>query len=179
MNSTAIRVYTVSGIVLVAFGISYLLQAATEPPEVEKPNWSLRDLPYQFGDWHGEDTEMDPKIAVATGADVIVNRIYRDEAAHGISLHTATFLDPAEGVFHSPLNCYRLQRLEEAWRNPRNRESCRRLVDRRKPDDVGERGRKDPGRVLVSIGATRALRSARLGHASVGRCGVKPRGRCW
>ena len=58
------------------------MQAATEPPEVEKPNWTLRDLPLQFGTWHGEDTEMDPKIAVATGADVIVNRIYRDEAGH-------------------------------------------------------------------------------------------------
>ena len=43
---------------------------------------------------------------------MIVNRIYRDEAAHGISLHTASFCDPADGVFHSPLNCYRLS----GWR---------------------------------------------------------------
>ena len=71
------------------------------------PTGAVTDLPLQFGTWHGEDTEMDPNIAVATGADVIVNRIYRDEAGHAISLHTATFLDPAEGVYHSPLNCYR------------------------------------------------------------------------
>ena len=50
---------------------------------MERPNWSLRELPFQLTNWHGEDTEMDPKIAVATGADVIVNRIYRDEADTG------------------------------------------------------------------------------------------------
>ena len=44
MNSTAIRVYAVSGIVLVAFAVSYLLQVANEPPDVEKPDWSLDRL---------------------------------------------------------------------------------------------------------------------------------------
>ena len=81
-------------------------------PQRSRPRWRsptgrLRELPFQFGAWHGEDTEMDPKIAVATGADVIINRIYRDEAGHTVSVHTATFMDPAEGIYHSPLNCYR------------------------------------------------------------------------
>lgn len=120
MKSTAIRVFVVSGIVLMAFAISYILQAATEPPAVEKPNWTLRELPYQFGPWHGEDTEMDPKIAVATGADAIVNRVYRDEREHAVSVHTAMFLNPVEGIYHSPLNCYRASgwtKLTEAREN--------------------------------------------------------------
>jgi EpsI family protein len=50
---------------------------------------------------------MDPKIAVATGADVIANRAYRNESGQTIFLHTGMFRDPAEGVYHSPMNCYR------------------------------------------------------------------------
>jgi EpsI family protein len=112
MKRTAVRVYVVAAIILAAYGVSYLLEAATEPPEVEQPNWSLRDLPFQLGGWRGEDTEMDPLIATATGANVIVNRIYRDESGNAVSMHTATFLDPAGGVFHSPLNCY----LASGWK---------------------------------------------------------------
>jgi EpsI family protein len=107
MNSTAVRVYIVIAVVLTVYGISYLVQAATEPPEVEKPNWTLRDFPLQFGVWHGEETELDSRLAAATGADMIVNRNYRDESGNTVSMHTATFEDPAEGVYHSPLNCYR------------------------------------------------------------------------
>jgi EpsI family protein len=106
MNSLAVRVYAVVGVVLVAYGISYLVQVATEPPEIEQPNWTIRELPLQLGAWHGEDFEMDPKLAVATGADVIVNRMYRDNSGHTVSLHTASFLNPAEGIYHNPLNCY-------------------------------------------------------------------------
>jgi EpsI family protein len=107
MNSTAIRLYAAAVIVVATWGISHWVQAATAPPEVEMPNWTLRELPLQLGNWHGENATLDPKIAAATGADVIVNRFYHDDANHTISLHTATFKDPAEGVYHSPLNCYR------------------------------------------------------------------------
>jgi EpsI family protein len=106
MNSLAVRVYAVVGIVLVAYGISYGLKVATEPPEVEEPDWTVRELPLQLGNWHGEDFEMDPKLAVATGAKTIVNRMYRDGSGRAVSLHTAMFLNPAEGIYHNPLNCY-------------------------------------------------------------------------
>ena len=59
-----------SAIVVATYGISRWLQIATGPPEVEMPDWSLRDLPYQLGDWHGKDAKIDPKIAAATGAEV-------------------------------------------------------------------------------------------------------------
>ena len=107
MNSVAVRLYVVVGIILTASGISHLLRAAAEPPEVVVPDWSVHDLPMQLGKWHGEDTEMDPKIAAATGAFAIANRIYRDGAGRAVSMHSAMFEDPAEGVYHSPLNCYR------------------------------------------------------------------------
>jgi EpsI family protein len=107
MSSVATRLFLVVGIVLAVYGGSYLVQVATEPPELEMPEWSIQDLPLKLGEWHGEDTEMDPKIAVATGAAVIVNRLYRDEMGRVVSLHSAMFEDPAEGIYHSPLNCYR------------------------------------------------------------------------
>jgi EpsI family protein len=107
MNNVAMRLYLVVAIVGVAYGVNRLVQAATEPPQVEEPNWSLQEVPLQLGNWHGEETEMDPKLAIATGAKVIVNRIYRDEAGKVVSLHSAMFMDPAEGIYHNPLNCYR------------------------------------------------------------------------
>jgi EpsI family protein len=106
MSHTSKRLYVVVGIVVAAITISYLVQAATEPPEVEMPDWTLRSLPMRLGDWRGEPTKLDPQIAAATHADVIVDRLYRDDMGRTASLHTAMFRDPADGVYHSPLNCY-------------------------------------------------------------------------
>ncbi len=43
---------------------------------------------------------------MATGAEVIVNRIYRDSAGHAVVLHTAMFKNPATGIGHTPSVCY-------------------------------------------------------------------------
>lgn len=107
MNSVAKRLYVVAAIIVATIGISYLVEAGLEPPAVEIPDWSLSSLPLRLGAWNGETTELDPKIALATGADVIVDRQYRDDLGHAVSLHTALFKDPATGVYHSPMNCYR------------------------------------------------------------------------
>jgi len=107
MSNIATRVYVVVGIIAAASLVSYLVQAAIEPPEPEKPAWSISELPIRLGNWEGEDTEMDPTIAAATGAYAITNRIYRDDRGRALSLHTAMFTDPAEGVYHTPFNCYR------------------------------------------------------------------------
>jgi len=107
MNSTAKRLYIVALIILATFGISYLVKAGIEPPEVEMPAWTFHEMPLQLEKWRGEDTQLDPKIAEATGADVIVDRIYRDDMGSVISMHTAMFKDPSEGVYHAPMNCYR------------------------------------------------------------------------
>jgi EpsI family protein len=107
MNKIAKRLYVVVAIVLVTYGISRAAKWQTESPPVETPNWSLRDLPLQLGNWRGEAAPMDPQVAVATGADVVVNRIYRDDLGHMVSIHTAMFNDAATGVYHRPVNCYR------------------------------------------------------------------------
>jgi EpsI family protein len=107
MNSTATRVYIVVAIILVIYGGAHVAQLLAEKPDVEMPDWTFRELPLQLGNWSGEETTLDPTIAAATGAEVIVDRAYHDDSGRVIALHTAMFKDPAEGVYHSPMNCYR------------------------------------------------------------------------
>jgi EpsI family protein len=107
IGSTAMRIYFVALVILATYGGARLVRAALEPPEVDLPGWTFRELPIQFGDWHGADATMDPKIAVATEANIIVNREYRDDHGHAVSIHTAVFKRPDKGVYHSPVNCYR------------------------------------------------------------------------
>ena len=70
------------------------------------PSWTFREFPVQFGGWRGEEAQLDPEIAVATGAEVLVNRNYRDVAGHSVVLHTAMFKNPATGIGHTPSVCY-------------------------------------------------------------------------
>ncbi len=106
MNTTTRRLYAVAVIIVATYGISRLVQAQTEPPEVDMPPWTFREFPLQLGNWHGEKTQLNPEIAMATGAEVIVDRAYRDPAGHTISMHTAMFKNPASGIGHTPSVCY-------------------------------------------------------------------------
>lgn len=107
MNKSAIRLYAVVAIIVATWGVSALVLRATEPPGVEMPTWTFREMPLQLGNWQGATTTLDPEIAVATGADIIVDRSYRNEAGRAVSIHTAMFEDPRKGFTHIPLNCYR------------------------------------------------------------------------
>jgi EpsI family protein len=112
MNSIAKRLYIVAAIIVATWGISRLLQAETESPETEMPEWTFRDLPLHFGDWRGEDHASDPKLVAAANATKVVDRIYRSEPGRAVSMYGAMFMDPADGVYHSPLNCY----LTNGWK---------------------------------------------------------------
>ena len=109
INGTAIRLYMIVAIVLATYGVARLVQAGLEPPGVEMPDWTFKKMPLQLGQWRGEPTEMDPKIAVATEAapGTIVNRNYQDGSRRSIAMHTAMFANPRGGVYHTPINCYR------------------------------------------------------------------------
>jgi len=106
INGTAVRVCIVAALIPMTYWGANLVQAALEPPGCDMPDWTFHELPTQIGKWHGEDTTLDPKIALATGASVIVDRAYRDDSGHVVSMHTAMFDNPADGVIHSPLVCY-------------------------------------------------------------------------
>jgi len=110
---TSVRVYIVAALFPLTWWGAHLVNASLEAPPADMPDWSFSEMPRQLGDWQGEDSEMDPQIAMATGARVIVDRSYRDHVGHVINMHTAMFDDPKEGVIHSPLNCYRAQGWEK------------------------------------------------------------------
>lgn len=107
MNSMTTRLGVAAALILAAIGITHLVRASTAPPEVEMPNWTFEQMPRQLGEWHGEDSKLDDKLTAAIGAEIIVDRSYRDERGRAVSLHTAMFKNPTEGVYHSPINCYR------------------------------------------------------------------------
>ena len=70
-------------------------------------------LPMKLGDWQGEDKELDPKTFDRTAADVAVNREYRDNEGHVVTVLLALYrTDPDAGVYHAPTNCYR----SNGWR---------------------------------------------------------------
>jgi EpsI family protein len=106
MPNTANRLFVVAGLVVVTFLVAHFVTAGLKTPGVQMPDWTFSDMPLQLGDWRGQPTEIDPKIAVATGASVIVNRDYQDRSGQHILMHTAMFSDPADGVFHTPIICY-------------------------------------------------------------------------
>lgn len=113
IGSPFVRILIVAALFPLTYWGAKLVKVAIEPPLIDMPAWTFNDMPMQMGEWRGENTALDPKIAVATDAKIIVNREYRDNAGHSISLHTAVFDKPAEGVFHSPINCYRTNGFED------------------------------------------------------------------
>lgn len=120
IRSPVVRILIVAALIPLTYGGARLVKVAIEPPAVDMPDWTFNEMPKQLGDWSGKDGTIDPKTAVATDAKIIVNRDYVDGVGHQISVHTAVFDKPAEGVFHSPLNCYRtngFERLDLSYSN--------------------------------------------------------------
>jgi EpsI family protein len=108
INGTAVRVAIVAVLLPLTFLGANWLRASLEPPGTDMPDWTFHDMPKQLGNWHGEETKMDPRIAVLTGAklDTIIQRTYRDDSGHAVAVHAAMFDNPATGVMHTPLICY-------------------------------------------------------------------------
>ena len=108
MNSTIVRLAIAAVfLALTPFGLRFLLSEGQH--KVRPPAGDIGKLPMQFGNYRGENVELDPETFVRTGADVVVDRRYRDEMepARDVSLHLAVFDDPETGVYHAPTNCYR------------------------------------------------------------------------
>lgn len=105
MRSMVLRLVTVIVVVVFVQGAFYVVDM--QPPEVVFPEVSLKTMPMQFGAWEGEEIELDSKIFAKTGAHESVDRSYREGAGQKISVHSAAFENPTEGLYHSPMNCYR------------------------------------------------------------------------
>src|SRR4051812_18114697 len=68
--------------------------------------FTLAELPMVLGDWRGEDTTIDPKIARRTGATDLVTRRYVDQRT-GATLEAIILYGPTTEVYgHAPEVCY-------------------------------------------------------------------------
>ena len=107
MANTAIRLLIASGLVVLLYLGTSLVRSG-KAVIGELPERDFQEMPLQFGPWRGEEVELDPRVFMRTGADIVVDRAYRDDTPHPVSVHVALFRDPDVGIFHSPMNCYRV-----------------------------------------------------------------------
>jgi hypothetical protein len=79
------------------------------PTEVAHPQFRLEEMPKSFGHWTGEDTALDPELFRAIGAEMAINRRYKDGRV-AVDMHadvfTDLFLQYGVAIIHSPVNCY-------------------------------------------------------------------------
>ena len=62
----------------------------------------------ELDEWTGEEAELHPRTAKATGAEYSVNRLYRGPHGETVTVHIAVITDYGEyGVHHFPPGCYR------------------------------------------------------------------------
>ena len=59
-----------------------------------------------LGSFSGEAVDLDYRLFIATGADLTVDRTYRDAAGHSVVLHIAAFGDYSHITPHHPDLCF-------------------------------------------------------------------------
>ncbi len=102
------RLAIVVGILGLVQLVNYQVGAMLQSTDVALPDWSLEELPLQFDGWKGEASELDPRLFVRIGADVVADRVYTNRRGHAVSAHTALFTDFNEAIgVHLPARCYR------------------------------------------------------------------------
>jgi hypothetical protein len=85
---------------------------------------SLDDLRLVLGNWTGKETEVDPRVFTAVGAEEQINRVYSSPSGASITTHFATWTRLNPGMPHGPQECYH----SAGWRLVQSR--IRTLPDR-------------------------------------------------
>jgi len=80
--------------------------------------WHLSQIPKQFGNWEGEDRELDPRVFRKLDAEEVVNREYQDKARRTVAFHCAYFNKYDEGAFHNPSTCLRAAGYQKVTSEP-------------------------------------------------------------
>ncbi|WP_347245875.1 exosortase C-terminal domain/associated protein EpsI [Thermogutta sp.] len=96
----------VVSLVLVGLGARWAASQAV-PSEVRLPKREqLLSFPYQLGPWQGEDERVDEKVLQVVGAELTLNRTYRQSAERFIGFHAAVFTHTDFSLPHPPELCY-------------------------------------------------------------------------
>ncbi len=99
---SSIRLWITAGILLGAF---VLLHTAShgEPIIQRQP---LRELPYAFNNWSGEEHQFDEKVVRAVGVTDYTNRVYSQSGGVPVGLYIGYYGSQKTGdTIHSPKNC--------------------------------------------------------------------------
>ena len=158
-----VRLLLTAALVLVTcLGVQAMKRFLTLPP-IRQLSLDIPRLPMKLGEWRGEEYKLDAETFDRTGADVAVNRQYRDDQDHSVTMLLALYrTDPDAGVYHAPTNCYRSNGWRLVSESTVERADFQGGVATGRPVDLGEAGRDDLGDVLVSAGRLHPLRA--LGH---------------
>jgi EpsI family protein len=100
------RIYFAALALLGIFGAAESLKGRGMPTELAHLQFKLDQMPQKFGAWSGEDVPLDPQVFQAIGAEMAINRQYRDGRAT-VNLHSAVFLKYGVRILHPPELCYR------------------------------------------------------------------------
>lgn len=96
----------IGSLILVGLGARWAASQAV-PSEVRLPNRDqLLGFPYQLGPWKGEDEVVDEKVLQVVGAELTLNRTYRQSAERFVGLHAAVFTYTDFSLPHPPELCY-------------------------------------------------------------------------
>jgi hypothetical protein len=83
-----------------SWGVNEALRRGLESP------FPLSDLPMTLGDWKGEERELEPEVAAATGCTDHIVRSYRNDKT-GSRVDLILLYGPTtEVIKHSPMICY-------------------------------------------------------------------------
>ncbi len=107
MKSMTIRLAILAGVVIIVHLGFVVLRAGTQPAEVLPPTQGIKSLPLVFGEWHGTEGQMDPKLEAGTESRDAVDREYKDRDGNTASVFVAFYDNPERGAYHNPMICYR------------------------------------------------------------------------
>jgi len=107
MTNITTRLLALAVIIVVIYGVAIKLRGTLRPPNVKLPDRDFQEMPLRFGEWKGEKAKLDSRVFDKIGAEIVVDRLYRNDAEHAISVHTALFADYDFSVSHHPIICYR------------------------------------------------------------------------
>lgn len=114
------RLAIIATVLLLLQGGAFFLLQRAKSSEVRPLNSELTNIPYEFGDWHGEDQEIDEGIEKTVGARHAISRSYTEgKTGRVITAHVADWDGLKTPTLpHPPVICYTASGAEIISRKP-------------------------------------------------------------
>ena len=102
------RLWIIAAVLLLLQGSAFFFLQRAKSSEVRPLRKDLHGFPYDLGDWHGEDQDLDEAVVKKVGARHSISRSYRDAAfGRAVSLHIGDWDSLKTPTLpHPPTICY-------------------------------------------------------------------------